>query len=292
MLTEINNLIIYSIAFFGLLVASYTDLKTREVPDWLNYGLIGTGLGLSLLFTVVFWKWQFIVNSLIGLIILFAIAWIMFYTGQWGGGDSKILMGLGALIGIDFFSGKLPFMANFIVNSLFVGAAYGLLWSFYLAFKNKNKFVKEFKKISSDKKITEAKKWLSILFFILILLIIFISQYTTKILLIYITLILVLTFYIWIFVKAVEKACMLIYVNPAELTEGDWIVNEIKVDGKYIAGPKDLGIEKKQINRLIKFYEQRKIKKVLMKIGIPFVPSFFVAFVITLYYGNIVFLLI
>lgn len=292
MLPEINNLIIYSIAFFGLLIASYTDLKTREVPDWLNYGLIGTGLGLNLLFTIIFWKWSFIVSSLVGFLIFFAIAWIMYYTGQWGGGDSKMLMGLGALIGIDLFSGKLPFLVNFFVNALFVGAAYGLLWSLFLAFKNKNKFVREFKKILTEKKLVEVKKWLLILFFILVLLIIFINKYPTKLLLMYIALILILTFYVWIFIKAVEKTCMLIYVNPAELTEGDWISKEIKVDGKYIAGPKDLGIEKKQINQLIKLYKQRKIKKVLMKIGIPFVPSFFVAFVITLVYGNLVFLLI
>ena len=35
-----------------------------------------------------------------------------------------------------------------------------------------------------------------------------------------------------------------------------------------------------------------KIKKVLMKIGIPFVPSFFIGFIITLIYGNLVFLLL
>src|SRR3990167_4701638 len=127
MLAEINALIVYAIAFIALAVASYTDLKTREVPDWLNYGLISVGLGLNLLFSAIFWKWNFIVNSVIGLIIFFIIAYLMFQFGQWGGGDSKMLMGLGALIGIDFFSGKIPFMANFFVNALFAGAVYWLL---------------------------------------------------------------------------------------------------------------------------------------------------------------------
>ncbi len=81
-------------------------------------------------------------------------------------------------------------------------------------------------------------------------------------------------------------------VRPAELTEGDWIVNNVKVGGKYICGPKDLGIEKKQIRKLVKFYKQKKIKKILIKEGIPFVPSFFVAYVLSLVFGNMLFLLI
>jgi len=85
---------------------------------------------------------------------------------------------------------------------------------------------------------------------------------------------------------------MIKLVNPKELTEGDWIAKDILVKGKYIAGPKDLGIEKKQIKELIRLYQKRKIKKVLMKIGIPFVPSFFIAYIITLAYGNLVLLFI
>jgi len=263
MLAEINALIVYAIAFIALAVASYTDLKTREVPDWLNYGLISVGLGLNLLFSAIFWKWNFIVNSVIGLIIFFIIAYLMFQFGQWGGGDSKMLMGLGALIGIDFFSGKIPFMANFFVNALFAGAVYGLIWSVSLAVKNKNKFAGEFKKTLKDEKIIAAKKWILILLFILILLIVFINEYSTKIILMSLALIIALTFYVWVFVKSVEKACMLKLVHPNVLTEGDWIAKEIKVKGKYIAGPKDLGIEKKQINQLIKLYEQKKIKKTI-----------------------------
>ena len=83
---------------------------------------------------------------------------------------------------------------------------------------------------------------------------------------------------------------MLKYVLPKQLTEGDWIVKEIKIGGKYITGPKDLGIEKKQINKLISLYKKKKVNKILIKEGIPFVPSFFIAYVVTLIFGNLVFL--
>ena len=73
------------------------------------------------------------------------------------------------------------------------------------------------------------------------------------------------------------------YVIPKKLTEGDWVVKDIKIKGKLIYSSKSLGIEKNQIAQLIK----SKIKKVLIKEGLPFVPSFLIGTLITLLFGNI-----
>ena len=89
------------------------------------------------------------------------------------------------------------------------------------------------------------------------------------------------------FVKAVENSSLYKYITPDKLTEGDWIAKDIKINGKYITGPKELGIEKKHINQLINFWKKGKIKKILIKEGMPFIPSFLLAFIITLIYGNI-----
>ncbi|RLI48695.1 MAG: hypothetical protein DRP09_21205, partial [Candidatus Thorarchaeota archaeon] len=93
--------------------------------------------------------------------------------------------------------------------------------------------------------------------------------------------------YVWIFIKAVEQSCMYKFVKPSQLTEGDWIAKDIVVGKKRIAGPKDLGIEKKQIHELIELYKQKKVNKVLIKQGIPFVPSFLIAFIVSIIYGNL-----
>ena len=85
---------------------------------------------------------------------------------------------------------------------------------------------------------------------------------------------------------------MLKYVKPQQLTEGDWIAKDVNINGKYLTGPRDLGIEKRKIRKLIELYKRGKVKKILIKEGIPFVPSFFVAYVITLLYGNLVTLLV
>ena len=282
----------YTIAFIALLIGSYTDFKTREVPDWANFGLIAAGFGINLLFSVIYWKINFIIGSIVGFALFFAIAWIMFYTGQWGGGDSKILIGLGVIIGIDIFSKKIPFLADFLINALVIGALYGILWSFLLIAKNRKKFIKSFRKLNSSKKIILAKKIVLVLFFVFVLIALLAPGAFARLISIYLALLTALTFYLWVAVKAVEDSCMLKFVKPQQLTEGDWIAKEIKVDEKYIAGPKDLGIEKKQIRKLIEFYKKRKIRNVLIKEGIPFVPSFFIAYVITLVFDNLVFFIV
>jgi len=109
----------------------------------------------------------------------------------------------------------------------------------------------------------------------------------TRLLLAVSAMLLVLTVYLSVFSKAVERAGMLKLVKPEVLTEGDWIAKNIVVGKKTIAGPKDLGISKKQLAQLMKLYRQGKVKRVLMKVGIPFVPSFFAAFILTVVYGNV-----
>ena len=91
-----------------------------------------------------------------------------------------------------------------------------------------------------------------------------------------------LAVYAWIFMKSIEKISLLKQRSVKDLVEGDWIVKNIFVKGKRIAGPKDLGISKKQIELLKKY----KIKKVLVKEGVPFVPSFLLGYIATLALGN------
>jgi len=282
----VPSAIAYSLSFIVLFIGSITDLKTREVPDWLNYGLIISGIGLNLLFSAVYSNPSFIINSIIGLAVFFGIAYIMFYAGQWGGGDSKMLMGLGAMIGLDVSFKTPQFPASFLIYALFIGAIYGLLWSIWLAFRNRQRFWKELKAILSKKDIIRAKKIMLSLLVLLLIAVFLIKAYYIKILILSMALLVLATFYLWIFVKAIEKSSMYKLVEPSRLTEGDWIVKDVIINKQYICGPKDLGIEKKQIKKLIELYRKGKVRKILIKEGIPFVPSFFIAFVFTFMFGS------
>lgn len=278
--------ITYSLAFLALFIGSITDLKTREVPDWVNYGLVISGVVLNMLFSIVYMNPSFIINSLSGLLVFFGIAYIMFYAGQWGGGDSKMLMGLGAAIGIDLRFKSQQFLFDFFINALFAGAIYGLLWSIMLAVKNKKKFLNELRNWLLKKSVVKAKKFLLAGLIFMAVLLFLIEQHYAKIIALSIAFMALLTFYLWIFVKAIEKSAMYRLVEPYKLTEGDWIVKDICVGKQYICGPKDLGIEKRQIRKLIEYHRKGKIKRILIKEGIPFVPSFLIAFVATLLLGN------
>jgi len=285
-------IILVSITLIGLIFATITDLRTREVPDLLSYGLMVTGLGLNLLFSLAYSNYWYFINSAVGLLIFLGVALVMFYTGQWGGGDSKVLMGLGALIGFDVRFTGFPFLVNFLVNILLVGAVYGLVWSMFLAFRNWAPFSKEFRKTSHSQRVIKSRTYFIIFAFLMMVLAVFMRG--TLISSFFLTLLLIglVTFYLWIFVKAIEKTCMVKKVAPDTLTEGDWIVKEIKYQGKYICGPKDLGIEKKQILRLRNLYKENRIGKVLIKEGIPFVPSFLIAYILSLFWSNLLILLI
>jgi len=286
----IINLILLSIALAALIIGTITDIKTKEVPDWLNYSVIFAAVGIRAIYSAFTFDWMFLISGLIGMAIFVGIAYAMFYTGQWGGGDSKMLMGLGALIGLQLRLDSL--LVSFFVNALFIGAIYGLIYSLVLAFSNRKKFLKEWRKIFSKKILLRVRRLLLIISLFLVIVLFFSKDYLLRLLLLILVLIILFGFYVYIFVKVVENSCMFKYVKPMKLTEGDWIAKDVKVNGKYITGPKDLGIEKKQIRALVKFYRKGKVKKILVKYGIPFVPSFLVAFIISLIFGNLIFVFI
>lgn len=271
-------------AFISLIIASITDIKTREVPDWLNYGLIIFGLGSRLIYSIALLDINFFLYGLAGFFVFFVIANLMFYSAQWGGGDSKLLMGLGAVIGLNFNFREMPFLVIFWINIILIGAIYGLFWSFVLAFKNKNRFLRDFRE--RIKKSAKIRRFLLIISLAVLLSAFFIDSITTRILLVILVFSSLLIFYISIFIKSVERTCMLKLVEPEKLTEGDWIAKNVIIKKKRICGPKDLGIEKKQIKQLINLKRKGLIKKVLIKEGIPFVPSFLIAFIISLWFGN------
>lgn len=274
--------ILIAVGLIGLIAGSLFDLKTREVPDWLSYFLISSGLGLRLIYSIFEMKISYILYGLIGFGTYFLFALIMYYTRQWGGGDAKLLMGLGALFGDypinGFFNPNLdfPFLLTLIINIILIGGLYGILWAFYLGIKYWSKTKKELKKFNL--------KFLKI-FIILVLLSFFVLLYNFDLFLVIFLILIfsILIIFSMIFIKSVEKCCMYKDVNVNKLTEGDWVANDIKYNGKIICKKKSYGLTNKQINLLKKY----KFKRILIKEGIPFVPSFLAGFIITIIWGNI-----
>jgi Flp pilus assembly protein protease CpaA len=276
--------IAYAAAFLLLAIGSITDFRKREVPDWLSYAAIAFGIGLRVIFAITSQSWTPIIEGALGFAPFLILALIMYYAGQWGGGDSKVMMALGLLIGLKPSFAQIPLLLVMLINVVMIGSAYGLVYTLVLATLNSKAFIAQFRKEMAGRKIL---KYASYAFAALFVLLSFLTKdMILKMMLIMLTVFSVCLFYIWLFVKTVENAIMIKKIPVEKLTEGDWILKDVKIDGKYICGPKDLGIEKKQIALLLRLKKQGKISKIMIKEGIPFVPGLFLAFLATLLLGN------
>ena len=286
------DVLLLIVGFSALIIATYTDIKTREVPDWLNFSLIPAGLGLRLIHALIFDDWMYLGYGVIFLVLFIGLAFLLYYARQWGGGDSKLLMGIGVLFAtypgflLKYFNPILNwhFLLIFLFNLLLVGAVYALIWSSYLAVKNWKKFTAVYRQFVSSLVVFRRMMLFVVLAFLVIS---FFLQTEMKIVLLAFAVMIFLTFHLMIFAKVVEACCMFKAVAVNKLTEGDWVSKNVVVRGKYICGPKDYGLTKQQINIL----KKSKIKNVVIKEGIPFVPTFLAAMIISLIWGNIIYLL-
>ncbi|MBR9693425.1 prepilin peptidase [Candidatus Woesearchaeota archaeon] len=278
------DLIPFIVGLGFLLVASIHDMRTREVPDLVSYGLLLFAIAYGFAKSIVLWNWVPMVQMLLGLVAMIALGFLLYYTGQWGGADSKLLMGLGALLGLGF--GTIDTVL-FLVLMLLAGAVYGTLYTLSLVVKEWKVFKPAFVKEIRRPLIHRLRKIVLVLGFLLVIAVL-LTPFAEKTILVLLLVMLYFLFYAWLIVKTVEKS-VLIKTYPVEkLTEGDWIQEEVKVKGKLICGPKDLGITNKQIAKL----KRLKVKKVVVKEGIPFVPSFLLGFILLWATGGFVYRLL
>lgn len=266
------------LALTMLVIATITDLRTLEVPDWLTYAGITLGLIVHIAYSVMNWSIWPAVNSGIGLAIAFALACLMFYTGQWGGGDAKLLMALGALIGFD--SNKFGFGASFLLNLVWMGAAWGVAYTLFLAARNARNVGRTARSLLFSKpyaRTSATSAVVGILSLVLAFVIAPIQLELTVLAIVSITFPTLL-----IITKATELSAMHKWVTPNELVEGDWLVHSVKV-GKKVIHPPKVGLEEEHIKELKKL----KGQKICVKYGVPFVPAFLLAFLSTIHWGNI-----
>ncbi|MEM4714377.1 MAG: A24 family peptidase [Candidatus Nanoarchaeia archaeon] len=262
---------------FILIIDSYFDLKLKMIPDWFSYFLLACGLFGGVLLSLFSFSIQPFIISFLSSLFLGGLGYLLFKAGAWGGGDVKLAFALGANLGLIEKIAIWPFVISFWLNALIFGAIFGIIYMSFLIYKNRKVVFSDFKKNKFFKNIF----LISTVFCILSLL------FTTyfKISLIFVTLF-CLTDILIIF-KIAEKHCMIKAVKPSQLTEGDWVLDEIKI-GDYIFVPKKTGIEKKDIDVLAKLEKEGKLKEVKIKDGIPYVPAFLASFFITYFYGDII----
>jgi len=278
------ELIFVAVAVIATAIGSVFDIKARWVPDYNNYAMVFFGLGghaiLSLQQNSI---WPF-AYSAIAVAVLYALSSVLFYAGVWGGGDAKMLIGLGALLAtvpnfvfMQNFPIAWPFLITMWTNTLLFGALIGFVGTSYLAAKHFSGFKKEFEKIFEKYK----------LFLIPAIILFPVAYYFNKTSIIFVFVLFIL-FVLFLVFKSVENACMFKFIRPKKLVEGDWVVDEIKIaDVRY--KPDKSGIEKKDILELVELERLGKLDKVKIKEGLPYVPAFFLGLLSALFYGDLMF---
>ncbi len=253
-----------------LIIASITDLKTREVPDWLSYSYILISLTTVLIYSLTT-EFRIFIYSLIGFTSMFALGTFLYYTKQWGGADAKILMGLGAVFPVL----GLEYIFVLLIAIVFIGGFYSFTWGVAIYIKNLKKANKKFISLLKEQKTT---RLILVIIAIMALISVFLVSTTSQIIIFAILFLIIFLFYLTLFVKTVEQIGLIQLLPTQNVTEGDWLAKSVKHNNKTLISKTKTCLEKKDI-QLIK---KHKIKSVWIKVGIPFIPAIFLAVLITI----------
>lgn len=270
LLINLENLFLIILGLVWVSGAVLQDLKRREVDNLWNFSLIAFALAYRLSFSVYSNNYWFFINGLLGLAIFLFLGNLFYYSRLFAGGDAKLVIALGVILPLSYsWMTNFIIIVSFIILFLVMGSLYSLMWAIVLVFENFSSFKKEVK-----------IQWKSYRFLFLILLIaailvsilIYFMVGITLALLFFI--ILLLFPILFIFAKAVEESCLKKEVFPEKLLEGEWLYHDIIVGGKKIKADWE-GVSFDELKLIKKKYK----KKVLIKEGIPFTPSFLLALV-------------
>ncbi|HOW36918.1 MAG TPA: prepilin peptidase [Candidatus Pacearchaeota archaeon] len=264
----IEVIFLMALALIWLTFASIHDVKTTEVPDWLNFSLIAFALGFRFFYSLfALGNFSFFFQGLIGLGIFFVLGNVFYYSKMFAGGDAKLMIALGTILPFSFnFVENIKLFLAFLALFLISGAFFGIFTSSYFAIKNKIEVKKEFSKLFSKNK----KEILLVM--ALGVLIMLLGLFSQEII-IYSGIFVFFSPFTYLIVKAIDESCMVRVVDVKSLREGDWLYKPILIGNKKILAKWE-GLTQKEI----KLIQQNK-KFVKIKKGIPFVPVFLVSFV-------------
>jgi len=257
------------IGLVWLAVASFQDIRKREVPNWLSFSLITIVLAYKAIYSAINSDLRYFIYGVFGLGIFVGLAYLFYYSRIFAGGDAKLMFGFGALLPVYSFN----VLAVFIFLLLFSGGIYGLIWSIFLALSRKKEFKLEF-----SKQFKKMKRFF-ILVFIPAILLLIIPIYLKQPALYFFPVIVLVLPWMYAYAKSVEIVCMIKSVSGRELTVGDWLAEPVKIKGRII-NPNWEGLDEKEVLML------KNLKNVKIKNGIPFIPAFLIAFILLLVLWN------
>ena len=273
------------LSLIWLLAAAIFDIKTREIPDWLSYSLAALALLVYLTESSQQSSFAPLGWSILTAIIFAVPAFILYFTRQWGGGDVKLFIALGAAFPqypqelLAFLNPQLPLPFPFIliINLAAVAVLYSLLYLIILILSHQKEFNKEIKKHPH----TKLK-----LFVIAAAITILITTWRSpqQFLAIILAILLLLFPYLLAATKSIEKVAMLKEISIRDLSPGEWLAEDIHIHNRKLISHAQPELTSHHIALL----KKHNIKSVKIKLGIPFAPTFFLALLRSLLFGNLI----
>ncbi|MDI6826667.1 MAG: A24 family peptidase [Candidatus Aenigmarchaeota archaeon] len=280
------EIVLLMIALVGSSLAALFDLKTTEIPDEIPYAMMIVGIIAHVIKSfLVLSYWPFLLSVIVGLSFL-GFGFLMYYIGQWGGGDAKILSAMGFLIPVlppqIKTSLMFPLPLSFFFNVFLVGAFYMIVYAVVLSMIERNIWLEFVKDLRANTKMIMIFN-LSMVAFIVLLVSIFANYYLLPVndMIIFIVTMLLVSvgfFILWKFVKTVEKVGFKKRILVSKLRVGD-------VPDFYKIWE---GVTEKEIEKIKKSGK----KYIWIKSGVRFAPAFPLALLFTLYFGDGISLLI
>jgi hypothetical protein len=167
---------------------------------------------------------------------------------------------------------NLPFPAILFVNILIGGSVYGIFYFLFLSARNHIK-------INLGKKIR-------IITFVIVLSLLALCWLSPPVVRLQV---LLLAFLIAIFPytaklsTVIQKKCLIKNIPLSRVTEGDWIAEDILKGKKILIKHTTPGLTLDDL----KLLRRNRIKSVKVRYGIPFIPSFLIGVLLSLFFGNL-----
>ncbi|MFW5846987.1 MAG: prepilin peptidase [Nanoarchaeota archaeon] len=269
----IEMIFLIVLGIIWLVWASFQDLKKREVDNWIGFSLIIFAIGFRFFYSFFSTDvgWNFFYSGLIGLGIFFVLGNLFYYSRVFAGGDAKLMIALGSILGISgIFFMDLRIYILFLILFLFVGAIYGLIWSIFLSVRYWEVFSKDFYK--RVKKHT----WRGIVVLIFVSTFIVLGIFSKVFLVTYFGILIFLFYLLLFFAKSVDEVCMIKRISIGNLTIGDWLYKDLRIGKNKIVKAGWEGLSEKEIKILKKKFGNKK--KILIRQGIPYIPVFLISY--------------
>lgn len=253
-------LFLYALTGITLVIAGYSDLKKREIPDYVNFSFLAIAAMIRLIWSISDQNFTIIAVPAVLTVIVFIVTYIMYAIGHWGGGDTKLTTASAMALG--WFPDNGFFFVQFIINLLFSMVVYSTVFVIYIAMKNRKKVLENYGNLE---KLFTGIVWL------LAGILLFTREFHADLFIFVAGL--VMAGLIPLIIIA-DRHLMVASVSPSKLTLGDWLIEPVNV-GRKIIKPRKIGLIEKDLEILKKYKG-----KIMIKNGIPLAPAFLIAFLL------------